>query len=351
MACQKNEPIKIGFVGGLTGRNGDLGTAGRDGAQLAVDTINADGGVNGRRLELIVKDDKSDPEEAKRTVSELVNEKAAVIIGPMTSVIAAATVPLADSTRVLMFSPTVSSNDFNGRDDFFFHLNLNQDTARTTAEQAFTRQGARTAALVYDISNNSYTATVAEGFTKRFVELGGSITINQPFNSKEKPDLMKLARTVTSLKPQVVFIIAGALDSAIICQQFKKMKTTGKFFIAEWGGTKEFLKAGGNAVSGVNIYQHFNADSTHPPFIAFRDSFLRRFGDTPGFASTYSYESVSIIAEALIKNADASRLKETIIAMHQFKGLQGDITIDRFGDPQRAVFLMQVRDGKFSRVE
>jgi branched-chain amino acid transport system substrate-binding protein len=351
LGCQNNEPIRIGFVGGLTGRNGDLGTAGRDGAQLAVDAINAAGGINGRKLELVVKDDKSDPGEGMRVVTELIDAKVATIVGPMTSVIAAATVPLVDSAKILMLAPTVSSADFNGKDDFFFHLNLNQDTARSTAEQAFTKQGARTAALIYDISNKSYTASVADGFKKRFVELGGTIANDQVFNSKEKPDFMKLSQNVVVGKPQVIFIIAGALDSAMICQQLNKLESPAHRFIAEWGGTNEFLKAGGNAVSGVYIYQHFNADSSHLPFVAFKNSFSQRFGDAPGFAATYSHESISIIAEALRRNADLSRIKDTAISIRKFNGLQGDILIDRFGDPERSHSLMQVRDGRFAKVE
>lgn len=349
--CQKSEPLRIGFVGGLTGRNGDLGTSGRDGAQLAVDAINAAGGINGRKLELVVKDDKSDPEEGKKVVAELVDARVSAVVGPMTSSIAAAAIPLVDAAKLLMLSPTVSSKDFNGKDDYFFHLNLNQDTARSTAERAFTVQKARTAALVYDISNRSYTASVAEGFKNRFLELGGSIAIDQTFNSKEKPDFLALAQGVLQHKPQVVFIIAGALDSAMVCQQLNKLGSSAILFIAEWGGTNEFLKAGGNAVSGVNIFQHFDSDSSHPPYVTFKDSFSKRFGDSPGFAATYSHESVSIIAEALRKNADPSRLRETITSIRNFKGLQGELALDRFGDPERSHFLMQVRDGRFARVQ
>lgn len=351
VGCQDREPLKIGFVGGLTGRNGDLGTAGRDGAQMAIDAFNGAGGLNGRKLELLVKDDKSDPEEGKRVVKELLAGNVAAIVGPMTSVIAASSVPLIDSAKVLMLAPTVSSADFNGRDDFFFHLNLNQDTARSTADQVFTVQGARSAALVYDISNKSYTASVADAFKKRFVELGGTVIVEQTFNSKENPDYMKLVQDLSERKPQAIFIIAGALDSAMICQQLKKNGSTSRRFIAEWAGTNEFIKAGGNAVDGVYMFQHFNSDSSHPPFVAFKSSFSKRFGDVPGFAASYSYETVYIIVEALKKNPDVTRIKENIIGLRQFKGLQGDIVLDRFGDPERSHFLMQVRDGRFVRME
>jgi branched-chain amino acid transport system substrate-binding protein len=101
----------------------------------------------------------------------------------------------------------------------------------------------------------------------------------------------------------------------------------------------------------VYNYQHFNADSAHSPFVAFKNAYSQRFGDAPGFASTYSNEAVSIIVEALRKNAETSSIKESIVRIRQFKGLQGDLAIDRFGDPERSHFLMQVRNGKFAKVD
>ena len=116
VSCKNNEPVKIGFVAGLSGRNGDLGTAGRDGALLAVDAINAAGGVNGRKIELVIKDDKSDPEQGKLVVGELVKVGVSAIVGPMTSSLAEAMVPLVDRAKIATVSPTVSSVSFNGNE-------------------------------------------------------------------------------------------------------------------------------------------------------------------------------------------------------------------------------------------
>jgi len=350
-SCQKPETIRLGFVGGLTGRNGDLGTAGRDGALLAVEVINAGGGIGGKRIELVVRDDKSDPEEAKKVVNELVSAKVAAIVGPMTSVVAVATIPIMDAARTLMLSPTVSSNDLTGIDDFFIRLNLNRDTAAATADLMVGKLKIKNAALVYDISNRSYTGSLAEAFKTRFAALGGTIAIEQTFNAKEKPELLTLARKVASRKPRAIFIVAGAIDSAMICQQLKKAGISVPFLIAEWSGTNEFLKAGGSAAAGVYILQHFNSDSSHPPFVKFKKDYNRRFGDSPSFAATYAYDAVSIIAGALRKDPDPTHLKDTVIGIGKFAGLQGDILLDRYGDPDRKFYAMRVRDDRFVLVE
>ncbi len=350
-ACRKNEPVRIGFVGGLTGRSGDLGTAGRDGALLAVDVINASGGINGRRIELIVRDDQSNSEEAKRIAREMVNSHAVAVVGPMTSAMAEAAIPLSNAAKLLMLSPTAASYDFNAKDDYFLHLNLNNDTATATADRLVSGLGIKSCALVYDTANHAYTRSSAEAFKRELAARGGVVTSEQTFNSKDPGSLLELTKTVLARKPGSIFIIAGAVDSAMICQQLKKIGSTVPVFVAEWAGSCAFLKTGGNSVSNVFIFQHFNSDSRSPAFSDFKNSFTRRFGDEPDYAATYSYEAVAIIAEALKKNPDPSQLKQTIIGIGQFKGLQGSIALDRFGDPQRPFSMMQVRNGRFALVE
>lgn len=349
--CQNSEPVKIGFIGGLSGRNGDLGTAGRDGAQLAVDTINSAGGINGRKVELLVRDDKSDPEQGKLEVATLLKAGVIAIVGPMTSALAEATIPATNNAKVAMVSPTVSSAAFNNKDDYFFHVNLNQDTARATAEYMVKNLNVAYPVVISDISNKAYTGTVAAVFKENFLAAGGLKISEQTFNSKAKPDLLAIARSAIVRETDGIFVIAGALDSAMLCQQIRKLGCSAPIFIAEWGGTNEFLKSGGSAVAGVRIFQHFNADSSNPPYLAFKKEYGNRFREVTPFAAVYSYEAVSIIAEALRKNRDVTQLKQSIISIGSFKGLQGDIAIDAYGDPSRSFSLMQVADGAFTLVK
>jgi hypothetical protein len=118
VACFSREPIRLGFLGGLSGRVADLGIGGRDGALLAIELRNASGGVGGRLLELIAEDDQQDTETAKRAVSRLINNKVVATIGPMTSAMAVATVPLANTTQRLM----VTTPDLVRMDDYFLRV-------------------------------------------------------------------------------------------------------------------------------------------------------------------------------------------------------------------------------------
>ncbi|NTV34363.1 MAG: ABC transporter substrate-binding protein [Deltaproteobacteria bacterium] len=165
--CGREEPIKVGFVGGLTGRLSDLGTAGRDGALLAVEEVNRTGGIRGREIVLVTKDDRHDPDEARKVDRELIEEGVAAIIGHMTSAMTAAVLPLINEKRMLMIGPTVSSDEFSGIDDYFLRVMApSLQEAVRLAQAAFSLKGAREVFAVFDESNASYSRPYIESFVK-----------------------------------------------------------------------------------------------------------------------------------------------------------------------------------------
>ncbi|MDT8445116.1 MAG: ABC transporter substrate-binding protein [Desulfuromonadales bacterium] len=107
-ACKEQPPLKIGFVGGLTGRVADLGVAGRDAVILAVEEKNRSGGIAGRKVELVVSDDRQDVGSARQAISELTTQQVVAIIGPMTSSMAAVIQPLVNVEQIVTISPTVN---------------------------------------------------------------------------------------------------------------------------------------------------------------------------------------------------------------------------------------------------
>lgn len=144
------EPLRIGFIGGLAKRVADLGISGRNGVALAVNLRNQSGGINGRKIELIVEDDKQDPEAAKQAIARLLGHKVEAIIGPMTSVIAMAHVPLANEAKMVMVSPTVTTTKLSGLDDYFLRVIASTtEYAHKSADYHFQQQGQRRIAAAY----------------------------------------------------------------------------------------------------------------------------------------------------------------------------------------------------------
>ncbi len=351
-ACEPTGPIKIGFVGGLTGRHYNLGISGRNGVTLALEEANAQGGVNGRRIELIVKDDKQDKAEAVRVVEELIAEKVPVVIGHMTSAMSEATLPIVNARGVLMVSPTTSSSFFAGKDDSFIMLHPSTAIgAGILAAYVREKRAIRTVAIVYDLSNKAYTASWHDNFKREFEQRGGAVVSSLTFTSGEKTSFLDLAASALQERPQAILVVANALDTALICQQVRKLDTGVQILGTEWAFTADILKHGGRTIEGVVFIEKVNIKSEAPAYVAFRDNYRKRFEQDPDFAAVLGYDAFRVVQEALKQDPSGKDLKRAILGIGKFAGLQGPFEIDANGDAARRHYIMTVRDNDFALVE
>ena len=121
--------------------------------------------------------------------------------------------------------------------------------------------------------------------------------------------------------------------------------------VSGWAQTQDLLKYGGPAVEGVYATQYVNYDSDAKTFLEFRERYALRFGrEEPSFAAVMGYEAVMVLKNALSRNPDPKRLKETIIKQRIFKGLQEDFEIDAYGDAKRKSYVVNIRKNRFTVV-
>lgn len=352
LACGEKKPLEIGFMAGLTGRVADLGVPGRNAALLAVEQCNAGGGIDGRPVHLIVRDDRQDAATAKQMVSELIDRKVDVIIGPMTSSMAVATVEQVNASSTLMVSPTVTTTALSDRDDNFVRvLDDTSAYARKSARYQIETLGHRKAVAIYDLSNKEYSESWFREFQTSYEALGGTLLLTRTFHSAPDTVFFEMVTDLLSAKPDMVLIVASAVDAARICQQVRKIDTTVSIAMSEWAATERFIELAGNASEKVHMAQFLNRNDTSAAYQSFRQKYLERYGHAPGFAGVAAYDATRVVLEALARRRHGKTLKETIIAIGEFQGLQQRIPIDNFGDAQRATFLAEVRDGQYWTLE
>lgn len=349
-ACQK-EPIKVGGAFGLSGRHYDLGVSGRNGATLAVEDLNAAGGIGGRRLELLVRDDQQDPEAARRAVQGLVDQGVVAIIGHMTSSMTEATLPLANQAHVLLVSPTTSASSFQGLDDWLVML---YPSTRTSVDMLAARMhgvdGVHRLAVIYDLSNRAFTQSWHDLVKARMAQGRGEV-LSVPFTSGAERSLGEVVDQALAGRPDGVLVVANALDSASLCQQVRKRSATVRLYGTDWGFTKDVLAQGGRAVEGATFTLKVNMGEQQPAFVRFRDAYQARFSRAPDFAALLAYEAVQLVAEGLRRDTTREGLRRAVLGLGTFHGLQEDFHVDRFGDVERRQFLMTVRDGRIVPVE
>lgn len=347
-SCAPPEPLRVGFLGGLSGRVADLGIEGRNGAMLAVEERNKAGGVKGRRVELQIEDDQQNPDVARAATAKLLELKVAAIIGPMTSAMAAATVPLMNKAQMVMVSPTVTTNDLTGLDDYFFRVvSPTRQYATKSAQHYFRNTGVRRVAMIYDLRNKSYTESWLEDYRSAFLAEGGEIVASVSFSSGDETRFADLARKLLATKADGIVIIANSVDAAVACQQLRKLNATIPIAASEWAATERLIELGGRSVEGMVIAQFLDRQSTQPTYVEFRKSYLARFGREPGFAGLTAYDATNVVLEGLATTESDQTLKQSLMSRKTFAGAQSPIAFDPFGDTSRETYLTTVRDGAF----
>lgn len=350
--CSDPAPYKVGFIAGLSDRVADLGIAGRNGAMLAIERQNQAGGINGRQLQLLVRDDRQDPEAAIAGVKALLEEEVELIIGPMTSAMSVATLPLMNQRQVVLLSPTATANQLTAKDDYFIRVIQDTDIyARRNADYRYRAQGARRVAVAYDTRNAAYSEGWLGSFKTAFEALGGKVVLQLPFYSSDQLHFTQLAQQLVAAEPDAIQIISGAVDAALLIQQIRKLDPRLPLATSEWAATEKLIELGGTAVNGVVMAQFFDRQSQHPYYLDFKSAFVKRFGHEPGFAELAAYDAAQVALQALAQRQGNETLKQAILRIGRFRGGQGEVHIDRFGDAQRENHITRIERGQFLLTE
>ena len=349
-SCGSKEPIHVGFVANLTGPNAALGVDGRDGALLAVEQINSQGGVNGRPIELVIRDDLGTSDGAIIADRELIeNEKVPVIIGHMTSGTMVAAWPEFKDSGVIFLSPTVSTPQLSGLDDNFFRLiPVNSTFSTQLAEYASKNLGLKRVVIFYDTDNAAFTDTFREAFSQKFISNGGTILFNYDFSSLSDPDFKAILADIKGQDPDGICIIASAVDTALIAQQAQLEGLNVQFLTSNWALTDDLIENGGHAVDGIVTVVAHNETNQTPEYLDFSNRFQQRFGRSPTFAAGYGYEAVLVLANAFqMTDGEKDGLADALLQTRNLPGVNGNISFDEYGDVLRTLYLIAVRDGKF----
>lgn len=341
-------PIKIGLMVSLTGSSPELGREIRDGAFLAVEEINREGGVKGRKLELIIKDNKENVEIAKINYLELIDEGVVAVIGPATSTRARELLPLINEEKVLTISPTVSGNIFAKRDDYFIRLEpTNTEFGRSLGKYVKDKIKPKRVLLMVDERNPVYTADFAGSF---IMQLNKSSSIFSIPIEKNISDFNALIQKALKYRPDFILMVTDIFNASIITQKIRTLNPKVKLAIAPWARFYGFISFSGPFAKGVLSVGFYDESPKNEKYMIFRAKFMQKFGYPPDSSVINSYNAVMLIKEAIMRGAEPDKIKKNIIN-GTFRLPLGELKIDRHGDAEIKPFVVEIRKGMFERVE
>jgi len=344
--CEDPAPLKVGFIGGLSGRSADIGEASRNAVQLAVEEVNEAGGIDGHLIELVVRDDANDPDVAAAAVRDLHGAEVEAIIGPNISAIGAGMLPVINELKLVTVSPTVSALAFADIDDYLFRINwTTRDNARAYAKR-YSELGYRRIAGAIDANNRVFSESWLQEFETAFSEAGGEVVGREVFDANEREGYFKTAQALLASDAEALLLVANSVDTAQLAQQIRKVDKEVLLIAAEWAASERLIFLGGSAVEGLELVQSYNRSDQSERYTRFRNAYKGRFQQDPDYAGVAAYDAATMLFAAFAQREDSQTLKEALLSLGEQQGLQQIVAFNRYGDAQRRAFFVVVRDGR-----
>lgn len=347
--CGDPEPIKIGVVGGFSGRRSEIGVVARNAIQLLVDEVNAEGGIKGRQIELDIRDTKGDPERCLIILNAMTAENVHFFLGPFLSQMAESTVKSMEGKDALVVTPTMSTDYLSDRDDNIVR------TSSTTSQQArhlaeyMADKGFKQVAVIYDLSNKKYTELLYKSFAEDAQELNMTVTTTMTIPKTRHPEMLPIARQLIASGADSVLMCLAAIDAANLSQQLRKLGSDMHLVGVSWAQTDDLILHGGRAVEGMALVATRNYSAPTEAFISFNQQYKDRYKTTPSFAGGRAYDGMGLLIEGmrLADEITPTKVKKAILTLGTYQGLSSPIHINEYGDSPGAYTMVIVQNGKY----
>lgn len=348
------DTIKIGALGPYSGDTAMYGEAAKKGIELAAEQINANGGINGKKVEVVSYDTKGDPNEAVNAYNRLRDQDQVVaIVGSVLTGESMAIKELAKSDKMPILTPTstaadVTTNTGNGFRVCFLDEYQGNAAANFAVSTENGGLGAKTAAVLIN-SGSAYSQGLAAAFKKTFEGKGGQIVGTESYADKDKDFSAQLTK-IKELNPNVVYIPDYYNVAGPIMQKAKEMGITAKFIGGDGWDSVQVDYA--DAAQGNYFTNHYAADSPKESVQSFIKAYKEKNNEAANSFAALGYDGMNVMAEA-IKAAGSTDSQAIIDALQKinFDGITGTFTFDENGNPKgKDITIIQVDNGELKFV-
>ena len=343
------EPIKIGQFASLTGKEASLGQSSSNGTMMAIDDLNAAGGVLGRPLLLITEDTQSKPGESATAVKKLISrDKVIALLGEVASSRSLEAAPVAQAAKVPMISPASTNPKVTETGAYIFRTCF-IDPFQGPVMARFARERLKAKRIALMVSNSSaYSIGLAKFFRESFVANGGTIVLEQKYSEGDK-DFKAQLTAIKAAGVDAVFNPGYYNEGALIVRQARDLGLTLPVFGADSWEAVALIELGGKAVEGAYLCSHYSPEDPSPRVQNFVAAYKKRFGSTPDSNASLGYDSVLVLVDAIRRAGTTERgaLREAIATTRDFQAVTGKITIDSDRNASKNAVIIQVQNGKF----
>jgi len=340
--------ILVGEVGSLTGPEATFGVSARNGIELALDEVNAAGGVRGRKVLVRVYDSQGRPEEGAQAATRLITQdKVVAILGEAASSVSMAMAEKAQAGKVPMITPTSTSAEVTKKGDYIFRVCfIDEFQGLVMAKFAKENLALSRVAMLRD-NKSAFSMGLADVFKAKFEEFGGKVVADESY-SKGDTDFRAQLTALKQVKPEAVFVPGYYTDVGIIARQAREVGLKVPLLGGDGWDSDKLFELGGSALEGSYFSNHYSPGNPDPVLQAFLARYKQRYGSVPDSVAALAYDAARVLVEAMKRAPDLSgpALRDAIARTKDFPGVAGRITLDAHRDAVKEAVVLKVADGK-----
>lgn len=352
--ASKEDEFKVGVNLELSGAVASYGQSLESGIDLAIKEINADGGIDGKKIVPVKVDNKSDLTEATNGALKLIDQdKVSAIIGAATSGDTVAQVQIANDKQTVLLTPSGTAPNVTVNEDG----KLNEYAFRTSFIDPFQGNVAANFAIndlkiknaaIYADSASDYAKGLAAAFKETFTAAGGKIVSEESYVAKDTDFSATLTR-IKGKNPEFVFIPGYYEEVGLIIKQAREMGITAPFMGADgWDSPKLIDLAGAKNLNNTFITNHYSSEDPDEKIQKFVSAFKDEYGKSPDAFNALGYDSVYLLKDAAERagSTDSDKIKEELAKTKDLSLITGIVTIDENHNPIKSATVLEYQDGK-----
>ncbi len=349
-----SDTIKVGLNYELSGNVASYGTDLSDGVEMAIEEINASGGLLGKQIKVVKMDNTSDSAEAASISTRLITrENVVTILGPATSGNTKGAIPPAQENGVPLVSASATADDVtvdsNGKvREYIFKTCFSDSYQGITMANFAYKDLSKTKAAVLVENTSDYSVGIGNNFKDEFTSLGGTIVAEEAYQSKET-DFRAVLTNIKAANPDVLLVPGYYEEVGLVIRQARELGINVPVLGGDGYDSPDILDlAGADALNDVYYSNHYSPMDTAEDVVAFRAAFNEKFNKEPGAFHAMGYDLGYFFADAVERAGEATpeKIKDAMAATVEFNGITGTLSIDEFHNPVKAVTILELVNGE-----
>jgi branched-chain amino acid transport system substrate-binding protein len=350
--CTKksDDTIVVGAYLSLSGSDSTFGTDTRDGIDLALEEVNAAGGIKGKKVKVLYEDDKSNPQEASNKVRQLIDrDKAVAILGEVASSRSMAGGLICNTKKVPMVTPSSTAVEVTKDREYVFRVCFT-DAQQGDVAARFVKEklGKNKVGLLY-VAQDNYSSGLAQSFKESFTKAGGTIVADKGYQKGETNFTTHL-ETLKASNPDVIFAPVYYNDMVQIARQAKQVGIPGNQFVGGDGwDSSNLIEGAGAELEGAYFTNHYAPDVPWPNSQSFLGAFAKKYGHQPSSLAAQGYDAAKLLFDAIARASEPTpeAIKNALAETKDFQGATGTLTIDKNHNANKPIVVVQVKDRSF----